>query len=83
MDLAVEGAEVEHRLVVAVLLEVRLLGDERLERLHDALLDQDALAIQSLEGNVRQALGDRFLQRLLRAVLVGLVRLAGMRTLCS
>ena len=47
MDLAAERAQIEHRLVVPVLGEIRFLGDKRLQRLGDTLLDEDRLAVEA------------------------------------
>jgi len=60
IDLAIEGSEIEHGLVVAILFEVGLIGDEWLKRLGNALLDHERLTIQALEADVGKRVGDSF-----------------------
>ena len=54
MDRTVERAKIKHGLVVAILGEIRFRRDERFQRAGDALIDQNGLTVQALQGHVGQ-----------------------------
>ncbi len=73
VDLPVHGADIVHRGVEALGLQFLVGLDELVQRLGEITIDEDANAVEALEGDVRHLLGDGLAQHLLRGFLVGIV----------